>query len=71
MPKPYVKKVIAQEIPLEKVYGRGAFDDAMKDHNRLNEWSFVVPNPGAGGRPTLNAAQRQSSQVTTTNSGGI
>ncbi len=42
VPKPYCKKIVPQEIPLEKVYGRGAFDDNMKNHNRLNEWSFVV-----------------------------
>lgn len=46
VPKPYIKSVVPQEIPLEKVYGRGAFDEAMKNHNRLNEWSFVVPQGG-------------------------
>ena len=46
VPKPYLKKLVAQEIPLEKVYGRGSFDENMKNHNRLNEWSYIVPkNP--------------------------
>jgi hypothetical protein len=43
VPKAYVKKIVPQDIPLEKVYGRGAFDDSMKNQNRLNEWSYVVP----------------------------
>ncbi len=30
VPKPYLKKIVPQEIALEKVYGRGAFDDNMK-----------------------------------------
>ena len=41
VPLPAMKKVVEQEIPLEKVYGRGAFDDGLKDHNRLQQWSFV------------------------------
>ena len=41
IPKPYTKKLVKQDIPLEKVFGKGAFDDALKNHNRLNEWSFV------------------------------
>lgn len=45
VPKPYLKKVIPQEIPLDKVYGRGAFEESMKNHNRLNDWSFIVPHP--------------------------
>lgn len=48
VPKPYLKKTIAQEIPLDKVYGRGAFEESMKNHNRLNDWSFIVPHPGGG-----------------------
>ena len=44
VPKPYLKKMIPQEIPLEKVYGRGAFDDYMKNSNKLNDWSYVVKN---------------------------
>jgi hypothetical protein len=42
VPKPYVKKTVAQEIPLDKIFGKGAFDDNLKNHNRLNEWSFVL-----------------------------
>ena len=40
-PKPHIKKVVKQEIPLEKVYGQGAFDETLKNHNRLSEWSFI------------------------------
>lgn len=35
VPPPYAKKIVEIEIPLEKVYGRGAFDESLKDHNRL------------------------------------
>ena len=35
VPLPNMKKISEQEIPLEKVYGRGAFDEGLKDHNRL------------------------------------
>ena len=31
VPKPYMKKLVPQEIPLDKVYGRGAFDDTMRN----------------------------------------
>ena len=41
VPKPYIKKILKQEFPNEKVYGRGAFDEALKNQNRLNDWSFV------------------------------
>ncbi len=41
MPKPYPKQISQQDIELERVYGRGAFDDSLKHLNRLNEWSFV------------------------------
>ena len=41
VPPSYPKKVIKQDIQLEKVFGKGAFDEALKNHNRLNEWSFV------------------------------
>jgi serine/threonine protein kinase len=50
VPLPIVKKISEQEIPLEKVYGRGAFDEGLKDHNRLPQWSFVR-KPGTG--PTI------------------
>jgi len=36
-----MKKIQEIEISLEKVYGRGAFDEEFKEHNRLREWSFV------------------------------
>ena len=41
VPAPYMKKYTPQEIPLEKVYGRGAFNEELKDYNRLHEWSFI------------------------------
>ena len=36
VPKPVLKKIIRQEVPLEKVYGRGAFDEAAKGQNNVN-----------------------------------
>jgi serine/threonine protein kinase len=41
VPLPHFKKLNEVEIPLEKVYGRGAFEPQLKDHNRLHQWSFV------------------------------
>ncbi len=41
VPKPYPKQIVQQDIDIDKVYGRGAFDDNLKHLNRLNEWSFV------------------------------
>lgn len=41
VPKPYIKKLAKAEIQLEKVFGKGAFDENLKNHNRLNEWSFI------------------------------
>ena len=41
VPLPYQKKLNEQEVPLEKVYGRGAFEPSLKEHNRLQKWSFV------------------------------
>jgi len=41
VPLPYSKKLNETEVPLEKVYGRGAFEPSLKEHNRLNQWSFV------------------------------
>lgn len=35
VPLPYQKKLNEQEVPLEKVYGRGAFEPSLKEHNRL------------------------------------
>ena len=36
VPPPYLKKFTPQEVPAEKVYGRGAFEPEYKDYNRLN-----------------------------------
>ena len=41
VPEPYIKKILVQEIPIDKVYGRGAFDENLRDLNRVNEWSYV------------------------------
>lgn len=41
VPPPYTKRILVQDIPMDKVYGRGAFDDSMKDLNRVNEWSYI------------------------------
>jgi hypothetical protein len=41
VPAPYTKNLTPQEIPLEKVYGRGAFNEELKDYNRLQKWSFI------------------------------
>ena len=40
-PKPYTKRILVQEIPDDKVYGRGAFDENLKNLNRVNEWSYI------------------------------
>jgi len=36
-----MKALNKAEVSLEKVYGRGAFDDNLKDYNRLRQWSFI------------------------------
>ena len=41
VPSPYTKKILVQNIPDEKVYGRGAFDENLKSLNRVNEWSYM------------------------------
>ena len=41
---PYTKKILVQNIPDEKVYGRGAYDAGLKNLNRVNEWSYM-PQP--------------------------
>jgi hypothetical protein len=41
VPKPHPKKIIRQEVPLDKLYGKGAFDETLKNHNKVNEWSFI------------------------------
>jgi hypothetical protein len=35
VPPPHMKALNKAEIPLEKVYGRGAWDESLKDCNRL------------------------------------
>ena len=50
-PAPYIKRILAQEIPDDKVYGRGAFDEKLKNLNRVNEWSYIQ-KPNAG--PSVN-----------------
>ena len=35
VPPPYMKKLQPIEVPIEKVYGKGAFDENLKDYNRL------------------------------------
>jgi hypothetical protein len=41
VPLPHFKKLVENDIALEKVYGRGAFEPSLKEHNRLQQWSFV------------------------------
>ena len=41
VPLPYLKRLNEAEVPLEKVYGRGAFEPSLREHNRLQQWSFV------------------------------
>lgn len=41
VPPVQIKRVVNQEIPTEKVYGTSAFDDAQKNKNRINEWSYI------------------------------
>ena len=41
VPTPNIKKIVPIEVPFEKVYGKGAIDEALKDYNRLDQWSFV------------------------------
>ena len=41
LPAPYIKKILVQDIPDDKVYGRGAFDENLKNLNRVNEWSYI------------------------------
>ena len=40
-PAPYTKRILVQDIPDDKVYGRGAFDENLKNLNRVNEWSYI------------------------------
>ena len=41
LPAPYTKKILVQDIPDDKVYGRGFNDAKLKDLNRINEWSYI------------------------------
>jgi hypothetical protein len=41
VPTPNIKKIVPIDVPFEKVYGKGAIDEALKDYNRLDQWSFV------------------------------
>lgn len=41
VPTPDIKKIFAQDIPDDKVYGRGALDPSLKHINKVNEWSYV------------------------------
>lgn len=43
VPKPYMKKVAMEDIPLEQVYGKGAFDESLQHLNKINDWTFVEP----------------------------
>ena len=36
-----LKKVVKENIPIDKVYGKGAFDENLKDINRINQWTFI------------------------------
>ncbi len=40
-PRMPLKKITRMDIPLEKVYGKGAFDEDAKKKHRLNDWSFI------------------------------
>jgi hypothetical protein len=41
VPRPALKKQKKEDITLDKVFGLHAFDQAQKNVNRLNEWSFI------------------------------
>lgn len=43
VPKPYIKKIIKQDIDLEKIYGKGAGDQTLKNKNKVREWTFIEP----------------------------
>ena len=47
-PAPYIKRILVQDIPDDKVYGRGAFDENLKNLNRVNEWSYIQKPQAAG-----------------------
>jgi len=45
VPKPYLKNVAKQDIDLERIYGKGAFDTTLKNKNKVREWTFLEPAP--------------------------
>ena len=38
---PEMKELVDADVTLEKIYGRGAWDEKLKDVNRIKEWSFI------------------------------
>ena len=44
VPKPYMKELSQIDQPVDRVYGRGAWDESLKDCNRIKQWSFVQKN---------------------------
>lgn len=47
VPKPYIKKVMKQDIDLDKIYGKNALDATMKQKNKVREWTFIEAGPNA------------------------
>lgn len=45
VPRPYIKKVVKQDIGLEKIYGKGFGDATVKNKNKVREWTFVEGPP--------------------------
>lgn len=41
VPPPNIKRLLVQDIPEDKVYGKGAFDQNLKNLNRVPEWSYI------------------------------
>ena len=41
VPLPFMKELSKADISVEKVFGRSAWDENLKDINRLKQWSFV------------------------------
>jgi len=36
-----MKELAEADVSLEKIYGRGAWDENLKDINRIKDWSFI------------------------------
>jgi len=36
-----MKALSKADVSVDRVYGRGAWDESLKDCNRIREWSFV------------------------------